>query len=180
MSYQTAAANVHPFHCMMPSANPADTSDPLPVLRREMKLLLIEQELLRIELEQRRANEDEVREAKECILAYVERVEQLCVMEAEARKAMEFWQREAQRMAQERPRWSRWGWHFSAARAVVWSRWARVRSWARIARSGARSVRYSAESTSRLPRGLLGSSRAPYLHPNAKGSASAALGFKLS
>jgi hypothetical protein len=143
-----AAAKVHPFHCMMPSANPADTPDPLPVLRREMKLLLIEQDLLRIELEQRRANEDDVREAKECILAYVERVEQLCVMEAEARKAMEFWQREAQRMAQERPRWSRWGWSiFSAARAVVWSRWAGVRSSARIARSGALSVRYSAEPT---------------------------------
>jgi hypothetical protein len=112
MPNQTAAANVRPFHCMMPSANPADGPDPLPALRREMKLLLVEQDLMRIELNQRRAAEGELREAKESILAYVERVEQLSVMEAEARKAMKFWRREAERMAQERPRYSRWGWHY--------------------------------------------------------------------
>jgi hypothetical protein len=112
MPNQTAAANVRPFHCMMPSASPADGPDPLSALRREMKLLLVEQDLMRIELNQRRAAEDELREAKETILACVKRVEQLSVMEAEARKAMKFWQREAERMAQERPRYSRWGWHY--------------------------------------------------------------------
>ena len=109
MPNQTPAVKVRPFHCMMPSANPADGPDPLSALRREMKLLLVEQDLMRIELNQRRAAEDELREANEVILAYVERVEQLSVMEAEAR---EFWQREAERMAQERPRYSRWGWHY--------------------------------------------------------------------
>ena len=109
MPNQTPAVKVRPFHCMMPSANPADGPDPLSALRREMKLLLVEQELMRIELNQRRAAEDELREANEVILAYVERVQQLSVMEAEAR---EFWQREAERMAQERPRYSRWGWHY--------------------------------------------------------------------
>jgi hypothetical protein len=112
MPNQTPAANVRPFHCMMPSANPADGPDPLSALRREMKLLLIEQDLMRIELNQRRAAEDELHDAKESILAYVEQVEQLSVMEAEARKAMEFWRREAERMAQERPRYSRWRWSY--------------------------------------------------------------------
>ena len=68
MPNQTAAANVRPFHCMMPSASPADGPDPLSVLRREMKLLLVEQDLMRIELNQRRAAEDELREAKELFL----------------------------------------------------------------------------------------------------------------
>jgi hypothetical protein len=109
MLNQTAVATVRPFHCMMPSANQADGPDPLSALRREMKLLLVEQDLMRIELNRRRAAEDELREAKEAIFAYVERVERLSVMEAEAREAMEFWRREAERMAQERSRYSRWG-----------------------------------------------------------------------
>jgi hypothetical protein len=110
MPSQTAAANYHPFHCMMPPVNPVDASDPLPALRREMKLLLVEQDLMRVELEQRRAIENEMHEAKEFIRAYVERVEQLSVREAAARKEMEFWRREAERLAQERPRYSRWAW----------------------------------------------------------------------
>ena len=112
MSNQTAVANFRPVHCMMPSANPPDGPDPLSALRREMKLLLVEQALIRIELNQRRAAENELREAKESIRAYVERVEQLSVMEAEARKALEFWRREAERMAQEKSRNSRWGWYY--------------------------------------------------------------------
>jgi hypothetical protein len=127
MPTQIAAANVHPFHCMSPSANPADGSDPVPVLRREMKLMLIEQNLLRVELEQRRAQEDELLQAKEVILAYVERVEQLGAMEAEARKGMEYWRREAQSLGQPRPRRSGWRNYLSHLRAVlVWSRWARI------------------------------------------------------
>jgi hypothetical protein len=106
---------------MSPSANPADGPDPLPVLRREMKLLLIERDLLRTELQQRRAIEGELQEAKRFILAYVERVEQLCVMEAEARTAMEYWRREAQRMGQQRPRRSGWRDYLFDLRAVVWS-----------------------------------------------------------
>jgi hypothetical protein len=105
MPNQTAAANVRP----LPWANKADGPDPLPALRREMKLLLVEQNLMQIELNQRRAAEGELREAKELFLAYVE---QLSVMEAELRKAIELWRREAERMAQEKPRYSRWGWHY--------------------------------------------------------------------
>jgi hypothetical protein len=127
MPTQTTVASFHPFHCMSPSANLAEGPDSLPVLRREMKLLLIEQNLLRVELEQRRALEDELREAKEFILAYVEKVEQLSVMEAEARKAMEYWRREAQCMRQQRSRHSGWRDYLSHLRAaLVWSRWARI------------------------------------------------------
>jgi hypothetical protein len=109
MPNQTAPADVHPFHCM-PLENPADRpDDPAPALRRQMKLLLVDQ---RTELEQRRALEDEMREAKKFILAYVERVEQLSEMEAEARKAMEFWRGEAERLAQEKPRYLKWAGHY--------------------------------------------------------------------
>src|SRR5262245_7894997 len=94
MPNQTTAANVRPFHCMMPWHNQADGPDSLPALRREMKLLLVEQNLMQIELNQRRAAEAELREAKELVLAYAE---QLSVMEAEVRKAMELWRREAER-----------------------------------------------------------------------------------
>jgi hypothetical protein len=130
MPTQTPVANVHPFHCMMPSTIPGDELDPLPVLRREMKLLLIERDKLRAEVEKRRATEDQLLEAREFLLGYVEWVEQLSVMEAEARKATEFWQGEAQRlsaMAQNRPHRSRW-WsrYLPALRAALSSHWARV------------------------------------------------------
>jgi hypothetical protein len=106
MSNQSAAAHVRLFHCMMPSANPAERpDDPVSALRREMKLLLVEQDLMRTELAQRRAE-----------------VEQVSVMEAETRKAMEFWRREAERMASREATLmaqadagnftSQWGWHF--------------------------------------------------------------------
>src|SRR5262245_47688344 len=113
MPNETPAATTSLFHCMIPSTKPADRQDPLPVLQQEIKLLLLEQKRLRAELEQKRAVEDELRKAKEFIAACVDRVEQLDEIEAEARKAMEFWQREAQRMAQEGPRWSRLRWRFS-------------------------------------------------------------------
>jgi hypothetical protein len=137
MANQTTAANVHPVHCMMPSAIAGDRLDPLPALRREMKLLLIERDQLRAEVEERRATEDQLREAKEFLLGYVEWVEQLSVMEAEARKATEFWQGEAQRlsaMAQNRPHWSRWlSRHLAPLNAALWSHWARVRHLAALA-----------------------------------------------
>ena len=103
MPNHIAAANVHPFQ---PRTRGVDFNDALLVLRREMSLLLIERDLLRIEVKERRAREDELRQAKEFFLGYVEWVEQLSVMEAETRKAVEFWQGEAQRfsaMARNRP-----------------------------------------------------------------------------
>jgi hypothetical protein len=127
MPNHTAAPNVHRFHPRTPGV---DSNDALLVLRREMSLLIIERNLLRIEVKERRAREDELRQAREFLLGYVEWVEQLSVMEAEARKATEFWQGEAQRlsaMAQNRPHRSRW-WsrYLPALRAALSSHWARV------------------------------------------------------
>jgi len=139
MPNQTAVANFRPVHCMMPSANPPDGPDPLSALRREMKLVLVEQNLMRTELNQRRAAEDELREAKEFILAYVERVEQLRVIEAETRKAMEFWRREAERLAQARPRYSRWGGTILSASRAVWLHWAQGKTHRRGSSASSRS-----------------------------------------
>jgi hypothetical protein len=112
MPNQTAAANARPFHCMMPTANEADGPEPLSALRREMKLLLIEQNLMRIELDQRRAAEAELREAKELIIAYVERVEQLSAMEAERKRKWNSGDERRNARAQEKPSNSRWGWYY--------------------------------------------------------------------
>jgi hypothetical protein len=73
-----------------------------------MKLLLVEQDLMRSELAQRRAE-----------------VQQISVMEAETRRAMEFWRREAERMAsreatliaqtdnaRDAGNFAQWVWHF--------------------------------------------------------------------
>ena len=46
-----STADAHPFVHVLP-AGPRDAHDPLPVMRREMKLLLIELNLLRVEVEQ--------------------------------------------------------------------------------------------------------------------------------
>ena len=125
-NHHTADANFRPVHCMMPSADPAAAEpDPLSVLRREMKLVVVEQNMMRVELDQRRAAEDELREAKEFIRAYVERVEQLSAIEAEARRAMEFWRQEAERMAQERTHYSRGGGAFFSVSRAIRSHWAR-------------------------------------------------------
>jgi hypothetical protein len=55
-----SSANVHPFTNTFPTP-PWDAPDPLPVMRREMKLLLIELNVLRIEVEQLRAADQEAR-----------------------------------------------------------------------------------------------------------------------
>ena len=52
MPNQPAAANAHqlatPFH----GSQPWEAPDPVPVMRRELKLLLIEMNVLRVEVEQ--------------------------------------------------------------------------------------------------------------------------------
>ncbi|TMJ88562.1 MAG: hypothetical protein E6G76_10105 [Alphaproteobacteria bacterium] len=62
MSNQPAAANRHhlaaPF---FPGSQPWEAPDPLPVMRRELKLLLIEMNVLRVEVEQLRAIEHSFR-----------------------------------------------------------------------------------------------------------------------
>ena len=94
MSNQSAAANVHSFVHKIPPPETADASDPVPIMRRQITLL-------NIEVEHLRAKEDEAREIKEILFAYVERVEQL-------RENRDEWQREAERLSAvmgQVPRW---------------------------------------------------------------------------
>jgi FtsZ-binding cell division protein ZapB len=81
MSNQSAAANAHPFVREIPAPQPPDPADPLPALRREITLL-------RIELEQLRARENEARQAKEFLLARIDRI----------MENRDLWQREAERL----------------------------------------------------------------------------------
>ena len=85
MSNQSAAANVHSFVRQYPPPETEDASDPVPIMRRQITLL-------NIEVEHLRAKEDEAREIKEILFAYVERVEQL-------RENRDEWQREAERLS---------------------------------------------------------------------------------
>ena len=59
-----STADAHPFVHILPEA-PRDAHDPLPVMRREMKLLLIELNLLRVEVERLRAMDEEARKTKD-------------------------------------------------------------------------------------------------------------------
>src|SRR5262245_50964047 len=54
-------SNTHPPVTTCPASQPWDASDPLPVMRREMKLLLIETSRLRDEVERLRVVEQEAR-----------------------------------------------------------------------------------------------------------------------
>jgi len=83
-----SSANIHPFANTFPTP-PWDAPDPLPVMRREMKLLLIELNVLRIEVEQLRAADQEAHKTKESLSASVDRI-----MESRDK-----WQREAERLS---------------------------------------------------------------------------------
>ena len=89
MSNQPAAANRHhlaaPF---FPGSQPWEAPDPLPVMRRELKLLLIEMNVLRVEVEQLRAIEREARNTEELLSSSVSRL-------IESR---DHWRREAERL----------------------------------------------------------------------------------
>src|SRR5215831_9334957 len=54
-------SNTHPLVATFPAPQPWDAADPLPVMRREMKLLLIETSMLRDQVERLRAAEQEAR-----------------------------------------------------------------------------------------------------------------------
>src|SRR5262249_58992267 len=56
-----APSNTHPLVTTFPAPQPWDAADPLPVMRREMKLLLIETSMLRDQVERLRAAEQEAR-----------------------------------------------------------------------------------------------------------------------
>jgi len=82
MSTQFAAAHVLPLVRIVPATPPPDSSDPVPAMRRELALL-------RIELEQLRAREDEARKTEEFLFAHLDRL-----IDSRDR-----WQREAQRLS---------------------------------------------------------------------------------
>jgi hypothetical protein len=84
MPNQSVCSNDYPFVTTFPASQPWDAADPLPVMRREMKLLLIEIGQLRTEVEQLRAKEEEVQNVKEFLYRVIESRDQ--------------WQREAQRL----------------------------------------------------------------------------------
>jgi len=87
-------ANVPPFVATFPASQPCDVPDPLPVMRREMKLLLIELSQLRIEVEQLRAREEEAQNVNKFLYRVIENRDE--------------WRREAQRLRvlmAKLPRW---------------------------------------------------------------------------
>jgi hypothetical protein len=61
MPNQSVGSNDYPLGTTCPAPHPWDAPDPLPVMRREMKLLLIEISKLRVEVERLRGTEQEVR-----------------------------------------------------------------------------------------------------------------------
>ena len=81
MPNQSAAAKVQPLMRIFPAPPPPDASDPVPAMRREITLL-------RIELEQLRAMENEARNTKEFLVAHIDRI----------MDSRDHWQREAERL----------------------------------------------------------------------------------
>src|ERR671931_1017096 len=101
MSNQSAAAH----HLATPFAGPQpwEAPDPLPVMRRELKLLPIEMNVLRVEVEQLRAIEREARNTEEFLSSSVSRL-------IESR---DHWRREAERLRAlitQVPPWSLFWW----------------------------------------------------------------------
>ena len=76
-----SAAHVLPLVRIVPTPPPPDSSDPVPAMRRELALL-------RIELEQLRAREDEARKTQQFLAAHLDRVI----------GSRDRWQREAERL----------------------------------------------------------------------------------
>jgi hypothetical protein len=81
MSTQSAA-RVLPLVRIIPAPPPPDSSDPVPAMRRELALL-------RIEIEQMRAREEEARKTEEFLFAHLDRL-----IDSRDR-----WQREAERLS---------------------------------------------------------------------------------
>jgi len=103
MSNQSAAVNPH--HLVTPSSGsqPWDAPDPLPVMRRELKLLLIEMKMLSVEVEQLRSMEKKARKTESFLSASISGM-----MESQDQ-----WKREAERlraMIEQVPPWSLFWW----------------------------------------------------------------------
>jgi FtsZ-binding cell division protein ZapB len=102
MPNQSTAANIHHL-APCPGPQPWDAPDPLPVMRRELKLLLIEMNVLRVEVEQLRAMEQEARNTEEFLSASVNRI----------MESRDQWRREAERLRaliEQVPPWSLFWW----------------------------------------------------------------------
>jgi len=97
-----STAELHPFLKTSAGA-PWEAPDPLPVMRREMKLLLIELNRLRVEVEQLRAASQEAHNIREARTASVARITE----------SRDHWQREAERLSESMvrvPPWSIFRW----------------------------------------------------------------------
>jgi len=103
MPNQPAAANAHHPATPLPGSQPWEAPDPLPVMRRELKLLLIEVNVLRVEVEQLRAMEREARNTEEFLSASVKRL----------MESRDHWRQEAERLRAliaQVPPWSLFWW----------------------------------------------------------------------
>jgi FtsZ-binding cell division protein ZapB len=103
MPNQTASAKAHHRASPFPGSQPWEAPDPVPVMRRELKLLLIEMNVLRVEVEQLRAMEREARNTEELLSASVNRI----------MKSRDHWRREAERLRAligQVPPWSLFWW----------------------------------------------------------------------
>jgi len=101
MPNQSAAA--HHLATPFPGPQPWEAPDPLPVMRRELKLLLIEMNVLRVEVEQLRAMKREARDREEFLSASVNRL----------MESRDHWRREAERrwaLIAQVPPWSLFRW----------------------------------------------------------------------
>ena len=104
MPNQSAPANAHHLAAPFPGPQPWEAPDPLPVMRRELKLLLIEMNVLRVEVEQLRAIKREARDREEFLTASVNRL----------MDSRDHWRREAERLralVAQVPPWSLFWWH---------------------------------------------------------------------
>jgi FtsZ-binding cell division protein ZapB len=103
MANQLSAANAQHPVTPFPGPRPWEAPDPLPVMRRELKLLLIEINILRVEVGQLRAMEQEARNTEEFLSASVNRITE----------SRDEWRREAERLRaliMQVPPWSLFWW----------------------------------------------------------------------
>jgi hypothetical protein len=106
-----STANIDPFLSTLPTA-PWDAPDPIPVMRREMKLLLIEVTLLRTEVQQLAVANEEADKTRETLTASL----------SLTRASRDHWQHEAERLselvASVPPWWLLWRRCLDACRAL--------------------------------------------------------------
>jgi hypothetical protein len=103
MSNQSASVNPHHLVTPFSGSQPWDAPDPLPVMRRELKLLLIEMNMLRVEVEQLRSMEKEARKTEAFLTTSISGM----------MESRDQWRREAERLRaviEQVPPWSLFWW----------------------------------------------------------------------